>query len=100
MKEKVPVDEKLLFPKKSHQDETLGSEIKDLRLWNKGVKLVPVTSCNVFLFSCGKWRFPNITAWIQAPYWIFVQLLSEKSLAVTHHLPPMDSGETEQAIQA
>lgn len=36
---------------------------------------------------------------IQEPAWIFVQQLSEKSLAFTHHLPPMDSRETKQAIQ-
>lgn len=37
---------------------------------------------------------------IQEPDRIFVQLLSEKSLAFTHHLPPLDPGETKPAIQA
>lgn len=36
---------------------------------------------------------------IQEPDWVFVQLLSEKSLAFTHHLPPMNLGETKQASQ-
>lgn len=53
--------EKMLFPKKSDQNETLGWDIKNLRLWNKGVKLVPVASCNVFIFPCGKQWFPNTT---------------------------------------